>query len=116
MDIKLTKDAEYLIKVLYARYLDQRQYGKSKFDSAYFGSSENICNTFFALWSIEDLDSALIELGRSGLVENQYADDTVEHCLLTTDGIIYMENAFGRKLESVLKYIEPISVVKGLLS
>ena len=113
MEIELTKDAEYLIKVLYARYLDQRQYGKSKFDSAYFGSSENIYNTFFDEWPLDDLDSTLRELGRNGLVKNLYADDSVEKCMLTTDGIIYMEKRFGRKLQDILNLIGNI---KGIIS
>lgn len=105
MEIELTKDADYLIKVLYARYLDQRQYGKSKFDSAYFGGSDTIYNTFFAEWSIEDLDTVLIELNESGLVDILEADDSIAECSLTSKGIVYMEKRFGRKLQDILNLI-----------
>lgn len=108
MEIELSKNAETLIKILYARYLRQLQCGKSKFDSANFGSSEDIYNTFCAEWTIDDLDFILCELGEKGLVHNDCSDDSIEFCSLTTNGIVYMEGRFGRNIELVLKAIGTI--------
>lgn len=88
MRIGLSRNAEKLIEILYARYLDQLQNGKSKFDSANFGGSEDIYNTISTEWTQKDLDKILRELEKNGLVENLYSDDSVEHCMLTANGII----------------------------
>lgn len=108
----MTKDAEYLICVLYKEYTDRRSEGKSKRTSSYFGSSEDVLDSFFGEWNLEDLDDTLIELHRLNYVHCLFADDTVYDFSLTPTGIEYMENRFKNKAEKV---IDVIAKLKSIL-
>ena len=101
----MTKDAEYLLCVLYKEYTDRRNNGKSKSDSSYFGSSRNVFDEFFAEWNLDDLDDTLRELHRLGYTECVYADDTIYFFTLTTNGIAYMEQRFINKASDLLDTI-----------
>lgn len=101
----MTKEADYLLCVLYREYKSRRADGKSRSDSSDFGSSQNVFNNFFAEWDLEDIDDTLRELHRLGYVKCLFADDTVYNFSMTTEGIASMEQRFANKMTNLLDTI-----------
>ncbi len=108
----MTKDAEYLLCILYKEYTERRNEGKSKRESSYFGSSKNVLDTFFGEWELEDLDETLWELGRLKYVSCLNADNTIYSFSITSTGIEYMENRFKNKFDDL---IDTISKLKSVI-
>lgn len=108
----MTKDAEYLLSVLYNEYLDRRANGKSKSDSLVFGSSALVFESFFAEWDVEDIDETLRELHNLDYVNCLFASNTVVCFALTPSGVAVMEQRFGNNIKKLLSFI---SDLKGFL-
>ena len=107
-DLKLSKDADALICLIYKDYLDKRNSGISKSDAKMFGSSENIHNKIIPEWSLDDVDDTCRELDRSNFLSILYASNTCSEIFLTDDGIVYMENRFQDKIKNLIDYIAVI--------
>ncbi len=107
-EIKLTKDADYLICSLYKSYLDKRSHKMAKVYARELGSSEEIQQKIFPNWSVLDVDDTCRELCAAGLLNCIYSDDTVSYMALTDTGIIYMEERFENKVNTVIDYIAKI--------
>lgn len=108
----MTKDAEYLLCILYKEYTERRNEGKSKNESSYFGSSKNVLETFFGECELEDLDHTLWELSRLKYVHCFNADNTIYQFYLTPMGIEYMENIYKNKFD---KLIDRIAKLKSII-
>lgn len=108
MDIRVTKDSDALICLLYKQYCQQRKNGVPKSSAKMFGSSDEIQKTIAPKWTFDDVDETCRELHRAELIECFYADNVVQDCWLSDYGIIYMENRFKDGLNSVLDYLEKI--------
>jgi len=106
LDIKLTKDSDALICLLYKQYCQCRKDGISKTDAKYFGCSSDIQRNIIPKWIFADVDETCRELGRAGLLECNVSDQMVIRCWLSDPGIIYMENRFKDGLVSLLEYIK----------
>lgn len=104
-DIRLTQDAEYLLCELYNAYRIRRKDGVTSDKAKRFGGSKFIQEMLIPQWPTNDIDEAARELSRSGMVKCQYGDNTVLHCWLLPDGIIYMEHRFGDKLDQLVQRI-----------
>jgi len=108
----LTKDAEYLFCVLYREYKDRRANGINKATAKFFGGSEDIYNSFFAEWNVEDIDETCRELDRCGFITCNYADDMAQDLFIEDKGIVYMENRFKNTTKEL---IDAISKLRSLL-
>lgn len=111
MDIKLTKDAEYLICLLYTAYKERLKEGLSKSDAKLFGGAEYIQSNLIPQYSIDDISETCRELAHVHFLNNFWADNQVYLCNITTDAIVYMENRFINGLTGVLDYIAKIKSV-----
>lgn len=105
MNYALTKDADYLICVLYKAYKERRNCKSSKVDAKFMNDSETIHKTLMPEWSFEDVDETCRELHRAGLLDCKYADDVAYIVNLTDASIIYMENRFKSGLKEVTDFI-----------
>lgn len=107
-EIRLTKDADALICVLYKEYLERRRSGTPREHAKYFGSSKSIHENLMSKWSFEDVDKTCRELAEANLLECFCADNTVSESVVSDLGISYMENRFGRKFYDILSCLERI--------
>lgn len=107
-EIKLTRDADALICVLYREYLRRRKQGIPKAEARYFGSSESIHSEFMSKWLLDDVDSTCMELDEAGLMECAVGDCVVYDSMLTACGIIYMETRFKDGLASLVSHLEAL--------
>lgn len=108
MDVKLTKDTDALICLIYKYYLGIRDNGIPKSEAKILGSSEDINNNIIPDWSFDDVDDTCRELHRVDLLSIEYADDVCYEVVLTDEGIAYMENRFSNKLDKLVNYISAI--------
>lgn len=109
----LTNEADFLLCSIYKNYLDQRIHDVFRKDAVRFGSPEYLQETVVPGWAVEDIEEVMRELNKSSMTVCRWGDNTFSWGLLTTDGIIYMENRFGRKMDKVLNRL---SSLKELLS
>ncbi|AXF39458.1 hypothetical protein [Paenibacillus larvae] len=105
MEEKLTKEADVLICVLYKNYLEKRNSGISKDQARIFGSSRDIQSKLLQKWAPEDVDETCWELNNFNIVYCMGADDIAFIVQLTNFGIVYMENRFKDRVESILDYL-----------
>lgn len=108
MDIKLSKDADALICLIYKDYLSKRKNGVAKSEAKRLGGSNNIRESISPKLSKEDIDDICRELDRAGLMKCFYASDSVCFASLSDNGIVYMGNRFKAGIESVIDYIAKI--------
>ncbi|MEF2919861.1 MAG: hypothetical protein U0O22_05245 [Acutalibacteraceae bacterium] len=113
MEIKLTSDSDALICLLYKSYLESRKRGNTREKSKLFGSVTDIKTNFVPNWLEDDIFDCCIELRQADLISYIVADNSAFHINLTNSGIIYMEERFENKVNSILEYIGKI---KSLIS
>lgn len=103
--MKLTKDADALICVLYREYLSRRKDDISKNEAKMFAGAAVIQSEFMPNLSLEDVEETCWELARAEYLDTLDADNTVETAWLTDTAIIYMENRFKNGLKEVAEFI-----------
>lgn len=108
MDVRLSRDADALICLLYKNFLDKRGQGVSKGKAMMFGSSEDIHRNLTPKLSLQDTGSTCLELHKAELLNCFSADSVAYFVQLTDNGIVYMENRFKDGLKSVLDYLGSI--------
>ena len=106
--MEISKDADKLICKLYQMYLESRDSGKSKFDSRFTGSAENMISSVVSDMNEEDVSDTCIELENLGLLNCQFADNVLVDSCLTDSAIFYMENRFKNSLSQLIDYISKI--------
>ena len=107
-NIQLSKDADYLICLIYKYYLELHDNGISKSQARFLGSSESINHNIIPEWSFDDVDDTCRELDRANLLSIMYADNICYKIILNDDAIIYMENRFKNGLSDLLDYFQKI--------
>lgn len=107
-EVRLTKDADVMICVLYKEYLQRRKSGASRFDARFFGGAENIQANLMPKWKLDDIDTICQELHRAKLLSCFFADNITAESALTDEGIIYMENRFKDGLTALFQYLEKL--------
>lgn len=107
-DIKISKDADALICLIYKYYLESRNNGIDKSKAKFLGSSERINNNIIPAWSFENVEETCRELSRNSLLDIQYYDNVCGIVYLSDNGIVYMENRFPDKLKTLIDYIDKI--------
>ena len=109
-EIILTKEADVLICAIYAEYLRRRKNGVNKTQATKNFSSEKIKSDLLPEWQLEDIDDTMSELHKNTLVGCLNADNfTAYDGWITSEGILYMEGRFERKLSKIIDYVSKIS-------
>lgn len=106
--MELTKNADYLLSVFYKEYLDRLADGYPKTKAKQFGSPEDIYNTFFAEWSVDDILETCRELSRAGMIDCFFVSGSFTFAELTSSAVLYMEKRFEGKVDKVLSWISKI--------
>lgn len=105
-EIVLTKDADYLICLIYKYYLELRQNGISKSEAKSLGSSRDVNTDIIPEWSFNDTDDTCRELINKNLLTNRiYMDNYCGYMTLSDEGIIYMENRFKNGFKQLTDFI-----------
>ena len=102
-DVAISNEADFLLCILYREFLDRRKNEQSRDDAAAFGSCEVIQSEILPEWPTHDIDAALWELHRKGLVDAYPGDNMAMAAILQPDGIVYMENRFKNKLQELIQ-------------
>lgn len=111
MDIKLTKDADTLLVILYKAYLELIDLKGSKSAANFWEDADFIRDTYFPNVPREDIIELCFELKRAGLLYGLAADNSLLEVKLTSDAIVYMENRFQNKVDTVLDYLAKIKSI-----
>lgn len=104
-EVKLTKDSDRLICLMYKEYLQRRKAGVAKGKAKSLGSIDDICNTFLPKENHENILETCRELGRASMLRNRYASNIIYQSFLTDEAIIYMENRFKDGLKGVANFL-----------
>lgn len=101
MDVKLTKEADKLLTVMYREYLNKRKAGQPKssakeFEYDYLNSMEP-----FNAWPDGDFSETLRELASKNLIKVYIGGDSE----LTDDTIATMEDRFVDGFKSIASYL-----------
>lgn len=104
-DVKLSKDADTLICLIYKYYLELCGTGIPKSKAKFLGSSHEIHENIIPEWNFDDVDSTCNELGKNQLLDISPYNNICGIVNLSDNGIVYMENRFSDKIEKVVDYI-----------
>ena len=108
--IDLTKDADTLICLIYAEYLNRRKTGVDKRQAKNFANTDNFPVSFKRKFSEDDIKATLPELKRAGMIRLYINSGFV----LEDSGIIYMEKRFPNGISQVLDWLSKIISVAQL--
>lgn len=104
MDVKLTKDADRLLCLIYRDYLERRKDGLSKSSARAYSERTDWPKSLTEQFSVEDIRDTLRELKSVGLVRSY----SYSGFALTDKAIVYMENRFPRGATQVLDWLAKI--------
>lgn len=107
-DIKLSKANDFLMCTLYKNFLERAENGYSKSEARWLGSSDEIQENLLTNWSKDDVSTTCWELHSKGLLKCSAADNIAYTTYLTDEGIIYMENRLGNKIDKIIDYISKL--------
>lgn len=111
MDIKLTKDADTLLVILYKAYLELIDLKGSKSAANFWEDAKFIRNTYFPNVPREDITELCFELKRAGFIYGLDSENSLSEIKLTSDAIVYMENRFQNKVGNILDYLAKIKSI-----
>lgn len=97
--IQLSKDADKLLCTIYKKYLERRKQNLDKSTASNF-TLHDICS-LLPTTNEDDISTDLHELSKKQIVK-LYMDYEI---VLTSDGIVYMENRFKNGLNEVTDFI-----------
>ena len=109
--MKISKDCDALICVLYREYLTRRTKGDSIELSSYFADDANIRDQFMPKWRVDDIANLCWRLYNHGLLDVTPGDDKANNVCLTEDGLIYMEERFPMGLKAVLEHLGQLAAL-----
>ena len=105
-DIKLSKDADLLICLIYKHYLQLHDNGISKIKAKELNS---VYDFHFLVpdWSIDDLYDTCLELKENNLLsaKTRYISDNRFKFYLSNTAIVYMENRFKNGIKEIANFI-----------
>ncbi len=104
----ISHECDALLCVLYREYLARRSHGVSIDQASYFRDDVSIRENFMPLWDQDDVCSLCWRLVDRGLLFATLGDDKANNVTLTEEGIIYMQNRFGSRLENVLAWLDKL--------
>ena len=86
-DIQLSKDADYLICLIYKHYLELRDNGISKSDAKILGNSQEVNQNIIPEWSLEDTDDTCRELIKNDLLDKEKLEKWIKNGAKPTDTV-----------------------------
>jgi len=101
----MTNDSKKILYALYKEYDQRRKNGLSRVKAKFFGSAENIQQSFFPKLLLSDVEDCLRELSREKYLDNFYADNTVYECNISERAIEKMENQSKETFLSVADFV-----------
>jgi len=102
LEIRITRDADAFICVLYREYLKSRKSGKTIEDSASFGDDARIQETLFPKWQLDDVTHLCWYLAEKDLLTAYPGDGQANSVSLSEDGVVYMEHRFPEGVSQLL--------------
>lgn len=108
-NIQLSKDADYLICIIYKYYLELHDNGISKAKAKDFNSID-IIHGLIPEFSLDDIYETCLELSNKGLLnkKKRYIQEKYSRFILSDEGLIYMENRFANKIEKLFSYLNTL--------
>ena len=117
ISIELTKNADALMCIIYAKYLVDKQNGKLEDDARYIGGSGEVAVYTQNGLTADETDTCLCELSRNGLIKATTANGIVVFSELLDPGISFMERRGIDKIRRILSKVSEWSVaVSGLIA
>jgi len=117
MSIELTKNADALMCIIYAKYLVDKQNGKLEDDAKYIGGTGEVAAYTQNGLTADETNACLKELSRNGLIDAETADGIVVFSELSDVGISFMERRGIDKIRRILSKVSEWSVVvSGLIA
>lgn len=104
----ISHECDALLCILYREYLTRRSHGVSIDQASYFRDDVSIRENFMPLWSVDDVCTLCWRLVDHGLLFATPGDDKANNVTLTEQGLIYMQNRFGSRLENVLSWLDKL--------
>ena len=101
MEVKLTKEADKLLTVMYREYLNKRKAGQPKSCAKEFEYDYLISMEPFNAWPDGDFSETLRELASKNLIKVYIGGDSE----LTDDTIATMEDRFVDGFKSIASYL-----------
>lgn len=108
LNMRLSKDAECLLCVLYNEYLIRRKKGIPDNDAVLFGGSDAIQDEYLPQLSVAGVDKAAGELKDFGFLKCSYGDNMVSYCCLLPNAITHIERIFDTKPDQLPQHIETL--------
>lgn len=109
MSIKITRDADAFICVLYREYLSARKSGETIEKAQFFEDDINIQTRFFPKWHLADITHLCFYLEKKGLLDVFEAEARAYKVYLSDEGIVYMESRFPDGFSQVLSAIAKLA-------
>lgn len=108
-DITLSRDADYLICIIYRYYLELHDNGISKAKAKDFNSI-NVIHGLVPEISLDDIHETCLELSSKELLikKEQYITEKYCRFKLSDEGISYMEHRFTGKIDKIIDYISKL--------
>ena len=104
MEVKLTKDADRLICLIYEDYLFRREHGVSKASAKAYAETTDWPKSLTDEFSRDDVRDTLRELKAAGFVRSYLYGGFS----LTDQAIVYMESRFPNGISQVLDWLGKI--------
>lgn len=103
-EVKLTKDADKLLCLIYKDYLERRENGLPKLSAKAYPERADWPKSLADQFSAEDVRDTLRELKSNGLIRYYLYGGFA----LTDQAIVYMENRFPNGVAQVLEWMGKI--------
>lgn len=108
VEVRLTKNARKLIRVLYRQYHKRCKQGVAKAEARFFGGAASIQEKLLPRWTVEDIDYACRELRDAEYLNCFILDNVVAETALENKGIAYMENQFWTVTSALFGLLDKI--------
>jgi len=111
MEIRITRDADAFICVLYHEYLSARKSGASIQKAQFFGDDLSIQSRLFPKWQVADVTHLCFYLEEKKLLDVFEADNRAYTVHLSDEGIVYMESRFPDGIAQVLSTLAMLAAL-----
>ena len=104
MDIKLTKDADFMIATVYQEYCRRIKGGMPMRQARLFNDIQFLRSELFPTWPVHDILEVASELSRAGLVRKYLRSGF----LIVDAGIVYAEERFKSRALSAIDVLSKL--------
>ncbi|MGW7977608.1 hypothetical protein BU116_01150 [Staphylococcus xylosus] len=112
---ELTKDQQYILSVMYKKYLECVKSGSVKLKCNDFNDAKSLHKNYFSELHFEDVEYDLKKLKKQNFLHGVYADNTIFNITMEDKTIVYFENKFKNDMKNLIDSISKIaSIIPGL--